>query len=154
VAHFLRVRFPICLACNKVDDPRASSHLANIRAACPYDCIVPVSAIAELALLQSRRRGELRYADGGGATAGAQPPPPAAAVLAAYGATGVLESLRRATRLRASTLVFPVGSVETCVGVDVAGGTNTALVLPDCVMLRSGSTVQVCAPSWNLHKVV
>ena len=68
VAHFLRVRFPICLACNKVDDPRAASHLTNIRASCPNECVVPVSAVAELALLRSRRRGELAYVDGAGAT--------------------------------------------------------------------------------------
>ena len=78
--------------------------------------------------------------------AGAQPAAAAAAaVLEAYGTTGVLEALRRATRLRAATLAFPVGNVETCVGVDVGGGDdNASLVLPDCVMLKPGATVQVC----------
>ena len=64
VAHFLRLRFPMVLACNKMDHPAASPHVASLRAAYPLETFVPLSALAELELVRLRRAGRVRYAAG------------------------------------------------------------------------------------------
>ena len=45
VAHFLRLRFPTLLACNKDDDPRSAENIARMREAFPHERCVSVSAL-------------------------------------------------------------------------------------------------------------
>jgi ribosome-binding ATPase YchF (GTP1/OBG family) len=52
------------LACNKMDHPAASPHVAALRAAYPLETFVPLSALAELQLVRLRRAGRVRYAAG------------------------------------------------------------------------------------------
>jgi len=64
VAHFVRVRFPMVLACNKMDHPRAPDNVRALRAAYPNEVFVPIAALYELALVRLRRDGHISYASG------------------------------------------------------------------------------------------
>ncbi|CAK0869021.1 unnamed protein product, partial [Prorocentrum cordatum] len=66
VACFLRVRFPIVVALNKIDAPTAAAHVAKAQAALGAAC-VPVSARSEWWLCEQRRKGHLAYTEGAGA---------------------------------------------------------------------------------------
>ena len=50
MAHFLRIRFPILLALNKIDRPKAAGYAQEAIAAFPYDTFVPLSAKLEFEL--------------------------------------------------------------------------------------------------------
>ena len=63
VAHFLRVRFPILLALNKVDVNSASPNIVKFKAQ-SSEPAVPVSARCEWALCQLRRQGLVSYSHG------------------------------------------------------------------------------------------
>merc|ERR1712224_306390 len=106
VACFLRVRFPIVVALNKVDVPEAKE---NIEHACTVlgEACMPISARAEWWLFEQQRRGNLTYVEGAGAESVAILPSASdkvkeqweslrTRVLHPYGTTGVLDVLTKA----------------------------------------------------------
>jgi len=61
-------------------------------------------------------------------------------VLRALGSTGVLEAVSAAVALRAPTLAFPVGDLDSLAPIAWGAGAAPA-PLRDCVVLKPGSTV-------------
>ena len=146
VAHFLKVRFPIALALNKidlfVDSPGSAGARAGLEVVEACRCAVaargevavPCSALAEGNLLS-----RILHARGDG------PPPPDAetaltdAVLGLWGSSGVLEAISAAVSLRPPLLVYPVEDLDS--EAEVGGGSDAPERLPDCIILKPGSTV-------------
>jgi len=156
VACFLRARFPIVVALNKVDLPEATERVARARVVLGDAC-VPVSAGAEWWLLEQQRLGHLTYDEGaagveGYSLNGATPADVLERwervrqlVLAPYGSTGVLEALSVAVMRRRPMFVCPVTEFGTCEGLLRAGamtkGGGRAAPFATMVMLRPLSTV-------------
>eukprot|EP00928_Gymnodinium_smaydae_P095960 TRINITY_DN8361_c1_g1_i1.p1 TRINITY_DN8361_c1_g1~~TRINITY_DN8361_c1_g1_i1.p1 ORF type:complete len:909 (+),score=230.60 TRINITY_DN8361_c1_g1_i1:77-2803(+) len=167
VACFLRVRFPIVVALNKVDqaDPQAVS---KVRAALGASC-VPVSARAEWWLWQHQRQGHLTYQEGAGSASvtllDSAPPQLAdqlkqlkSKVFDTYGSTGVLEAISLCVMRRSPVFVCPVLDFATCEGLlrapdapgaaSAPGGKDAAISagvgspLAAMVMLRPLCTVE------------
>jgi ribosome-binding ATPase YchF (GTP1/OBG family)/predicted esterase len=126
VAHFLRVRFPMVLACNKMDHAAAAGNLEALRAALPTECIVPLSALAELSLIRLRRAGQVEYRAGGG-WEHVRPAPGAAAgtwealeklrktvAVLPKMSSGVLAAVNAAVALRSPLYVYPVANLDCC----------------------------------------
>merc|ERR1712151_343600 len=67
VACFLRARFPIVVALNKIDIPEAKARAEKVRAALGDSACVSVSAATEWWLVEQARKGSLSYIDGSGA---------------------------------------------------------------------------------------
>ena len=129
VAHFLRARFPMVLACNKAEQPQAVAHIAAIREAFPLEPIVPMSARSEVALTRLQRAGDAVYSAGASAPEGVRASDSCGAasgealegVVQALtaspvlgGSTGVLAAVNMAVRLRSPVYVFPVAILESC----------------------------------------
>ncbi|KAK3271857.1 hypothetical protein CYMTET_19816, partial [Cymbomonas tetramitiformis] len=152
-----------------VDDPRSAKHLERLRERYPHEVMVPVSASTELWLCQKRREGAVTYLDGDCAAAVVADTEGGKAcksdhtqqleamrrdVLDIYGSTGVLRALSEACRMRRSIFCFPVGNLETLVGLESCSKGSTGVdslldlaalrgsALPDCIMLKRGASVE------------
>ena len=163
VAHFLRIRFPILLCCNKADMSQASRHIKDIRARFPHEQLEAVSAKAEHALCQLRRQGLVEFLDGADkfevVQARVSELPDAkrqqvaatlqyieAHVLRVLGSTGVLKAMNKAVQLKPPLLVFPVEDLESCITPllslrEMKDAVPERGVLRDCLQMRPG-TVQ------------
>ena len=146
VAHFLRVRFPILLALNKMDIATARANAARIQQALPTETTVEVRARAEWETRRSARTGKdpgsLRgERDGKGG-----------------GGTGVHQAITAAVALKKPLVVYPVAHLETCVpytlpakhrpgvggptdGEAPASGGPT-VPLRDCLLMLPGSSAE------------
>lgn len=130
VAHFLKVRFPIALALNKVDlldkdsiDQIVGQNQALARAM--GEVATPCSAYAENLVL-----------------AGKGEDPVVVGLFQKFGCLGVLESISAAVSLRPPLLVYPVSDLDSEVGLGGGGGGEGKC--PDCVLMKPGSTVLDC----------
>eukprot|EP01034_Spumella_vulgaris_P031881 gene31881-39384_t len=124
VAHFLSIRFPVCLALNKIDSLDKSDDKQSVITQCQEtarlrgEAAVPVSARAECWLLT--KQAELSDTE---VSAAAKKKLSGVAyekeevlcrdVLSRYGTTGVLEAISEAVKLRPPVLCYPVCDLET-----------------------------------------
>eukprot|EP01062_Namystynia_karyoxenos_P041261 TRINITY_DN3004_c1_g2_i2.p1 TRINITY_DN3004_c1_g2~~TRINITY_DN3004_c1_g2_i2.p1 ORF type:complete len:916 (+),score=318.62 TRINITY_DN3004_c1_g2_i2:68-2749(+) len=134
VAHFVRVRFPVLVALNKLDAEHAAANVAAARARLPHEAIVALSAHTEQELLRLRREGRLQY------SVGAPPTGDVPASIAAFlrrnnGSSGVPEALAAAAALRPCVRVFPVTNLDT---LESFGPQRLA----HCLLMRPGSTAE------------
>jgi len=153
VACFLRVRFPITVALNKIDMPEAAVHIPRVCAELGKSCI-PVSARAEWWLWDQQRQGHLTYMEGEGAEAvklheGASVAlrkewdKIRATVLEPYGSTGVLAALSAAVLQKHPIFVCPVTDFASCESLMRASAAKAvAAPLATMVMMRPISTVE------------
>ncbi|CAG9464162.1 unnamed protein product [Pedinophyceae sp. YPF-701] len=146
VAVFLQARFPLVVAMNKCDRPRAADRIRRaISESSEGDFMVPTSATAEARDITNDKGAEEA----------------AARVTQMYGGTGVLAALTSAVALAAPVAVFPVRDLDELVGADpslssrgrrgvnanaaeadTSGEAERASgVLLNCVLMKPGSTV-------------
>jgi ribosome-binding ATPase YchF (GTP1/OBG family) len=158
VACFLRVRFPITIALNKIDLPESTVHVPRVCEALGKNC-VPTSAGSEWWLWDHQRQGHLTYLEGAGADAvqlHADAPQAVISkweeirtkVLQPYGTTGILDALSSAVLQRRPMFTCPVtdfSSYEGLMRAPASGystGTKAGAALATMVMLRPLSTVE------------
>jgi ribosome-binding ATPase YchF (GTP1/OBG family) len=154
VAHYLLIRFPICLALNKVDSI-AERDIPRLVSACQEDAAargevaVPVSAMAENWVVKksaTMKSGEnLKMKGIGGEKEDEEQEEVLQRVLRAFGSTGVLDALSAAVWLRAPVLCYPVSDLdsEAPLGWTAGKGLEGAKPAPlrDCLLFKPGSTV-------------
>ncbi len=130
---------PILVVANKADLPHAKANIERMRER--YD-VVPTSAEIELALKRAAKAGLISYIPGEGSfevtgkltKEQEEALERMAAFLKEWGSTGVQDALEKATfELAGYIAVFPAGEKLR----DKEGR-----VLPDCFLLRKGSTVK------------
>ncbi|CAM9527672.1 unnamed protein product [Chrysoparadoxa australica] len=154
VAAFMRLRFPILLALNKIDREGSEAKIDHVRETMGgnADAAVPISAGAEAWLQQGLKAGRLNYKLGEGSyqdmNKGELPAKGQKAwlagqamadeVLSRFGSTGILEAVSAAVQLRPPVLVYPVADLETCAPLGDPKGPRLA----DCLALKPGSTVE------------
>jgi len=126
VAHFLKVRFPIALALNKVDllDADSADQVVGQNHAL-------ATGMGEVATPCSAHGENLRLA-------GKDTDPVVVSTLQKFGCLGVLESISAAVSLRPPLLVYPVSDADSEAGL--GGGEKC----PDCILMKPGSTVLDC----------
>ncbi|KAG5176196.1 hypothetical protein JKP88DRAFT_265489 [Tribonema minus] len=162
VAHFLRLRFPMLLALNKVDVDGGAQQVDRILKALPgtghAEGAVPLSAAAESWLQSSAEAGAVSYTPGAAAFAVTRAPEAGAAafdaecarargVLSRWGSTGVVDVMTAACMLRPPVLCWPVGDLDALTppgwrhaGATAAGPSQPPKML-DCIALKPGTTV-------------
>jgi ribosome-binding ATPase YchF (GTP1/OBG family) len=153
VAHYLSIRFPICLALNKVD---SLSDLTVIQR-CQQEAFlrgevaVPVSARADCWLQQKISNKNLPHIESNEyklEEARLQ------SCIEKWGGTGVLEAISEAVKLKQPVLVYPVCDLDLELPVGwtasmtndllASASSNPTLKLPklrDCLQFKQGSTV-------------
>jgi len=112
VAHFLSVRFPMCLALNKCDRLLASGRMGMLEkakeaAAAQGYLAIPCSAMLESELLRDAAEGKLQYVLGASVVKG-NVSEQTKQMLEFFGSTGVVECISQAVALREPLLVYPV----------------------------------------------
>lgn len=160
VAHYLSIRFPICLALNKVDSLRSSDLTSCTNNAQTVDIIfrcqneaklrgevaVPVSAISEFWLQKKISQKNLPHMESNEYKLEEER---LQKCLTLWGSTGVLEAISEAIRLKPPILVYPVSDLDSELPIGwTASMTNEVLanngklpVLRDCLQFKQGSTV-------------
>ena len=140
VAHYLSVRFPTCVALNKMDelgtDGEGIVEQCQREAADRGEVAVPVSARAECYALQrnaitSEEEALLNT------------------TLARWGSTGVLDALSEAVKLNPPVLCYPVSDLDSEMPIWHSGNPNQSpnpqsslsLRLHDCLQLKPQTTV-------------
>lgn len=127
VAHFVRLRFPILVALNKADAPRAPELIKTLQHRRPDLRCVPMCARGELLLQRLSSQGNLSYAPGDGQIGAVREGEGAnltdadvtalehlqRTVLPSLGSTGVQDVLTHAVGLCGPVQVFPVLDFET-----------------------------------------
>lgn len=155
VDNFLRLRFPILLALNKVDLSDAVDNLKKFQEEFDDDTVmVPVSARSECVLQQQCKDGMIFYQSGAShfdLNVQSQDLPLhdrsekeiveiKDSVLQVFGDTGVLRALSQAVSLRSPVYAFPVNCLDTCQSISVVTNEKPQL-LRDCIVLKPGTTV-------------
>eukprot|EP00049_Salpingoeca_infusionum_P012018 m.213181 g.213181 ORF g.213181 m.213181 type:complete len:921 (+) comp15082_c0_seq2:90-2852(+) len=131
VAHYLRIRFPILLALNKMD--KSSKFVSAVAKRFPHDLVLPMSAATEWELCQLRREGYVEYTTGEALYTAVVPDTAPAKVharvdrlhkawkhvqAAGLTGTGVVDVVNAAVlQLRPPLLVYPVANITTFAGV-------------------------------------
>ena len=152
VAHYLCLRFPICLALNKIDAFRDAEYGSLVVQRCRAEAArrgelaVPVSALCAFRDLENAKR--LR--DGGGDVEGAAEGAESTYIrlqqsfpsTAAERSFGVMTSISAAVYLKSPVLVYPVQDLETEAPVGWSDNQHGRVpALQDCLLLRPGSIV-------------
>jgi ribosome-binding ATPase YchF (GTP1/OBG family) len=136
VAFYLRLRFPICVAANKIDLFRDEKEMLTTVAALKKDAVergevvVPCSALLDSWHLLEEGRGSVPSPSGGGEGGSSSGDMCAMqdkydSVLSAFGSTGVIEALHAAFSLNSPTIVYPVSSLDTEAPIAVRPGDGT-----------------------------
>ena len=159
VANYLLIRFPVCLALNKVDafppqQEAESETIPTIIVQCQEDALsrgevaVPVSARAENWVLQKLCVAKSKESSSGSREQGATTEERALQrVMRLYGNTGVLNALSAAVFLRSPIFCYPVSDLDTEFPVGWTSGkgllhaTDSTPALLDCLLFKPGSTV-------------
>jgi len=151
VACFLRARFPIVVALNKVDVPEAVPRVEAARKVLGDNC-VPVCARHEWWLYDNQRKGHLTYKDGAGVESVKISDSAPANVkeqwktiqptLKHFGSTGVLEVLSRAVLKRRPVFVCPTVDFTTLEPMRKHEATGASAPLSAMILLRPLSTVE------------
>lgn len=166
VAHYLSIRFPMCLALNKVDSFTDSNHGDIIISTCQQQAkargenAVPVSAAVESWMLlkeafASNERGSIKLPSEGSILWNSQEKA-MTKVLTKYGSSGVLDALSAAVKLRPPIYVYPVTDLESESPIGWTTGKQLSLgfqekndskinsiqipKLRDCLLFKPGST--------------
>eukprot|EP00929_Paragymnodinium_shiwhaense_P118877 TRINITY_DN90777_c0_g1_i1.p1 TRINITY_DN90777_c0_g1~~TRINITY_DN90777_c0_g1_i1.p1 ORF type:complete len:929 (-),score=227.03 TRINITY_DN90777_c0_g1_i1:290-3076(-) len=137
VACFLRARFPIVVALNKVDVPGAADRVKKVQETLGQASCMPVCAKAEWWLVEQSRKGHLTYTEGGGAdTVVLAASAPEAVqqqweqlrsrVLEPFGRTGVLDALTLAVLRRRPIFICPVVDFSSFQGLASASNSSAA----------------------------
>ena len=155
VAHYLCIRFPICLALNKVDELEAPlsavSASGDVVSVCQREAwergevAVPVSARAECWALQKLSRMQNGLHQKLPAVDSAQWNDEERRLekcMSDFGSTGVLEAISEAVKLKPPVLCYPVGDVDSEVHVAWTPSMTQSEALRDCVQMKPGSTVE------------
>lgn len=162
VAHYLSIRFPICLALNKVDSlrtrPLPSCSNTNIigqtidiifqcqnEAKLRGEVAVPVSARAEF-WVQQKLAGKIPHEESNEYKLEEER---LRKCLEDWGSTGVLEAISEAVKLKPPVLVYPVSDLDSDLPIGwTASMTNEVIasngnlpILRDCLQFKQGSTV-------------
>lgn len=167
VAHFLCIRFPICLALNKIDELHNGD--TEIVAQCQREArergevAVPISARAEcwaLHRLAMRSKRVMESLSSSSCSSVRMPPQGSQKwheeesrlqkCIEGFGSTGVLEAISEAVKLKPPVLCYPVGDLDAETPVAwtaslIAGNEPqlaSAPILRDCLQLKPGSTVE------------
>ena len=152
VGEFLRLRFPILLALNKVDLTESVVNLEKFKEQFDDVVMVPVSARSECLLQQNCKGGTISYQSGAShfdVNAQSQEINEISKkelaqiqenVLQVFGDTGVLRALSRAVSLRSPTYAFPVNCLDTYQSISVKTNEKPQ-ILRDCIILKPGTTV-------------
>ena len=151
VDNFLRLRFPILLALNKIDLSGAVDNLAKFQEQLSDMEMVPVCAKSECSLQQKCKDGLISYQSGASHfhfnvqhqdlndKSEKELHDIKDNVLHVFGNTGVLQALSQAVRLRSPVYAFPVSCLDTCQSISI--NTNEKpQVLRDCIVLKPGTT--------------
>lgn len=150
VAHYLTIRFPICLALNKIDMLPMDTALLTV-AECQNEAkqrgenAVPISARAEAWVL-------LKQAAEDDGNMSRQLPTQGSkdwlsnqncldTVERLFGGTGVLDAISAAVSLRPPVLCYPVCDLDSEAPVGWSAGNKTIPQLRDCLKFKPGSTV-------------
>lgn len=165
VAHYLSVRFPTCLALNKIDElPQGGEDIVRqcqAMAVARGEVAVPVSARAECWVLQQQlsaqpqgpqtqaQAGKAGGGQGQGQGQGAVEEALLRSTLSRWGSTGVLEAISAAVQLSPPLLCYPVSDLDAELPLGWSareqGVAETAATPPprlqDCVQLKPSSTV-------------
>ena len=152
VDNFLRLRFPILLALNKVDISGAVDNIAKFQEKFSDMTMVPVSAKSECILQQNCKSGLISYQSGGSHFDfnGQQQDTNDKfekelqdikdSILQVFGNTGVLQALSQAVRLQSPVYAFPVSCLDTGQSVSVIAN-DKPQILRDCIVLKPGTTI-------------
>jgi ribosome-binding ATPase len=170
VAHYLSIRFPICLALNKVDslqeiDPtvrnsscdnfnksQRSRPTVEIIYQCQHEArlrgevAVPVSAKAEFWIQQKISKKNLPHEE---SNEYRDEELRLQRCLSSWGSTGVLEAISEAIKLKPPVLVYPVNDLDSEMPIGWTASMTNELsssgahppILRDCLQLKQGSTV-------------
>ncbi|KNC80032.1 hypothetical protein SARC_07598 [Sphaeroforma arctica JP610] len=148
VSVFLDLRFPICLACNKMDVPGAEDIYNRIVQKHPN--AVPVCAAAEVQLQLLKTKGKIEYTPGKTefrATQGVILTSKeeiicanARLILSRFQNTGVLATLSKAVATRPPVMCFPVDDLDTFSPL-LHQGRQSYQYPVDSICLRPGSTI-------------
>ena len=151
VDNFLRLRFPVLLALNKVDLPGAVDNLNKFHKQFSDMTMVPVSAKSECFLQQKDKEGLLSYQSGASNfdfnfksqdhnnLSEKELADIKDNVLQVFGDTGVLRALSQAVSLRSPVYAFPVSCLDTCQSISVVTNEKPQ-TLRDCIVLKPGTT--------------
>ena len=172
IAQFIALRFPIVLALNKSDTPKAALHAARVKKEFPHDVVVRMSARVECEMLALRREGVVNYLAGSTTcTLNADESPwdvkpedkvkrkefaeKLSGYIAKAGGTGTAQCLQTAVSLRPALVVFPVKdftsyhsplpphTAEGTILATQAGGTTSVNgAFHSCLLMRQGTTVE------------
>lgn len=177
VAHFMRVRFPILIALNKCDSPRAAANIERVKQAWPWEPCVATSALGELLLLNLRAAGLIQYEAGDSSftilpalstknavvstaakASGIQNSQFAEAVIVLdrlktrEQGTGVTTVLSLAVSLRHPIFVYPVCDYTTFSSLSKPGAISSAL--RECIMMHKGSTIATLFSTLKVMRLV
>lgn len=153
VDKFLRLRFPVLLALNKVDFPDAVQNLKKFQEQFVDMTMVPVSARSECILQKACKDGMLTYQSGASnfeinhqtqdlsEKSKKELIQVKTSVLDVCGDTGVLQALSQAVSLRSPVYAFPVNCLDTCQSISVITKEKPQ-ILRDCIALKPGTTVE------------
>lgn len=153
VDKFLRLRFPVLLALNKVDFPDAVQNLKKFQEQFVDMTMVPVSARSECILQKACKDGVLTYQSGASnfeinhqtqdlsEKSKKELIQVKTSVLNVFGDTGVLQALSQAVSLRSPVYAFPVNCLDTCQSISVITKEKPQ-ILRDCIVLKPGTTVE------------
>ncbi len=152
VDNFLRLRFPILLALNKVDLSDAVDNLKKFQEQSNDMIMVPVSARSECVLQQKCKGGLISYQSGASHfnfnvqqhdqndRSEKELADIKDNILEVFGDTGVLRALSQAVSLRSPVYAFPVSCLDTCQSISIVTNEKHQ-VLRDCIVLKPGTTV-------------
>jgi ribosome-binding ATPase len=160
VAHYLSIRFPICLALNKVDSLRemesnplrSNSNGIEIIYKCQQEArlrgevAVPVSARAEFWSQQKLSQKNLPHVESNEYKTEEQR---LQKCLSSWGSTGVLEAISEAIKLKPPVLVYPVSDLDSELPIgwtasmtnEISSSNGKLPILRDCLQFKQGSTV-------------
>ena len=148
VDEFLRLRFPILLALNKVDLADGVVNLEKFKEQFDDKIMVPVSARSECILQQKCKDGVISYQSGSPhfnhnmqlTSSEKELVEIKENVLEVFGDTGVLRALSQAVNLRSPTYAFPVNCLDTYQSISVKTNEKPQ-ILRDCIVLKPGTSV-------------
>lgn len=163
VSEFLKVRFPILLALNKIDCPDSKKNIEKFEKFKDMT-MVPVSAKSECFLQKLKKNGLIEYHGGDSKFSVINKNDNSKenedsvfdvsevtqnseleiakglkkTVLEPFGSTGVLKAVSSAVHLRPPNFAFPVQSLDS---LESIGSQPHPAVLRDCVVLKKNTTV-------------
>ncbi|KAJ1958409.1 hypothetical protein IWQ62_004904 [Dispira parvispora] len=162
VATFLKVRFPMVIALNKIDSTAADQNVSKLMRKYPSEQFVLTSALVEHFLKTLRDQGYIHYREGEEDFTTADDDPAAGLkpldeklkgrlnnvrdlVLFRYGSTGCQDVLSTIMDTLHVIPVFPVKNIRNFAS---EGTPQTDGIFRDCVLIRSGITVREFA--WKM----